>query len=228
MSNLIFLQASADKAYEVPLDAASKQAETNLEHATSSMGVPEAGHKGETVATTEAHGAGAAGEHHVDPTALGLNATAWVSLAMLAFLGILLWKKVPALIGGMLDKKIAGIRSQLDEATALRAEAETLRSEYEAKMKAAEGEAAQMRARAEEEAESIIAKAKADTTDLIARRQKMAEDRIGAAERAAVAEVREKAAQAATAAAATLIAEKHDKATDKPLIDQTIQTLGNA
>lgn len=178
----------------------------------------------QTVATTQAH-EGAAVEHHVEPSALGMDAAGWVSLAMIVLLAIMVWKKVPALIAGGLDKKIADIRAQLDEAASLRAEAEKLRGEYEAKIKAAEGEAAAMRARAEEEAEAILAKAKSDTTDLIARRQKMAEDRIGAAERAAVAEVREKAAKAATSAAANLIADKHDKAVDKALVDKTISTL---
>ncbi len=176
-----------------------------------------------TVATTEAHGGAA--EHHADPTALGLDPAGWVSLAMLALLGIFLWKKVPAMIGAGLDKKIADIRSQLDEAASLRAEAEKLRGEYQAKMKAAEVETAAMRARAEEEAEAILAKAKSDTDDLIKRRQQMAEDRIAAAERTALAEVRQKAATAATAAAATLIAEKHDRNADKALVDDTIKSL---
>lgn len=224
MANFILLQAApaASEEHGVPLDAASKEAEQKLKHVTTEMGVPQAGH-GETVAMTEAHG----GEAHADPAIFGVaTATVIVSLAMIVLLAILVWKKVPSLITGGLDKKIADIRSQLDEAASLRAEAEKLRGEYQAKIKAAEGEAAAMRARAEEEAEAILAKAKSDTNDLIARRQKMAEDRIGAAERAALAEVREKAATAATAAAATLIADKHDRATDKTLIDKTISTLG--
>lgn len=224
MANLVLLQAApvATADHGVAMDVASQQSEQKLKHVTTEMGVPKAGH-GETVATTEAHGGG---ETHADPAAFGVaTATVMVSLAMIALIAILVWKKVPGLIAGGLDKKIADIRAQLDEAASLRAEAEKLRGEYQAKIKAAEGEAAAMRARAEEEAEAILAKAKSDTSDLIARRQKMAEDRIGAAERAALAEVREKAATAATAAAASLIADKHDRAIDKGLIDKTIATL---
>ena len=40
---------------------------------------------------------------------------------------------MPAAIGKALDKKIAAIRDQLDEAAALRKEAEALKAEYEAK-----------------------------------------------------------------------------------------------
>ena len=59
-------------------------------------------------------------EGAVEPTAFGMNATVWVSIAMLVFLGILVWKGVPAAIAAMLDKRIAEIAKQLTEAEQLR------------------------------------------------------------------------------------------------------------
>ena len=174
----------------------------------------------ETHATTEP-----AAEHHVDPTALGLNATAWVALAMIVVIALMLWKKVPAMIGAGLDKKIATIKAQLDEAASLRAEAEAIKADYERKAKAAAQEADAIVAHARQEADDIVAKAKADATALIERRGRMAQDKIAAAERTAVAEVRAKAASAATAAAAALISEAHDKGADKALVDQGISSL---
>lgn len=170
----------------------------------------------------------AAGEVHADPTAFGMDATVWVSLAMLVFIGILVWKKVPAAIGSMLDNKIAEISKQLNEAEQLRLDAESLKAEYEAKLADAAKEADEMRARADAEAETLIAKAKADATALIARRKQMAEDRIAAAEATALAEVRSAAAKAATEAAAKLIADKHDAKADKALVDQAIAGVAKA
>ncbi|WP_227339677.1 F0F1 ATP synthase subunit B [Sphingopyxis sp. P8] len=163
-----------------------------------------------------------------EPTAFGLDATVWVSLAMLVFLGILVWKKVPAAIGAMLDNRISEISKQLKEAEGLRLEAEALKDEYEAKLAAAAKEAEEMRARADAEAQALVAKAKADATALIARRKQMAEERIAAAEANALAEVRTAAAQAATEAAAKLIAEKHDAATDKALVDKAIASVAKS
>jgi F-type H+-transporting ATPase subunit b len=54
----------------------------------------------------------------------------------------------------------------------------------------------------------------------------MAEDKIGAAERAAIAGIRTKAVNAATSAAAALIVEKHDAGADKQLVDSAIKGLG--
>lgn len=164
----------------------------------------------------------AAGEAHATPKAFGMDATVYVSLAMLVFIGILIWKKVPAAITGMLDNKIAEISKQLEEAEALRLDAESLKAEYEAKLADAAKEADEMRARADAEAEALVAKAKADATALIARRKQMAEDRIAAAEASALSEVRSAAAKAATEAAAKLIADKHDAEADKALVDQAI------
>ena len=164
-------------------------------------------------------------EHVVDPTALGINSTGWVAIAMIVVLVLMVWKKVPGMIGRMLDARIAGIRTQLDEATALRAEAEAVRVEYEAKAKTAHVEAEAMKAHAHHEAAAIIAKAKAGAEDLMNRRAKMAEDKIAAAERAAVAEVRARAADAAAKAAGILIAEHHDAAADRMMVDRSISGL---
>jgi F-type H+-transporting ATPase subunit b len=166
-----------------------------------------------------------AGEVHSAPSALGLDPTGWVALSMIAVFAIMLWKKVPAVIGAALDKQIAGIKEQLDAAAKLRADAEALKAEYEVKAKSAASEIEAIRAAASKEADEIVAQARADAAALIARRSKMAEEKIAAAERAAVAEVRTKAAAVAAAAAERLIAGGHDAKADKPLIDATIARL---
>ena len=174
---------------------------------------------------TDAHTA--APEHHPTPKALGLDAPAWVALAMLAVFLLLLWKRVPGIIAAALDRKIAGIREQLDEAAQLRAEAEALRREYEARAAQADAEAATMIERARAEAQGIVTQAEADAAALVERRTRMAEDKIAAAERHAIDEVRAKAAAAAAAAASRLISEKMDAGTDKALVDRTIEGLGS-
>ncbi len=160
-----------------------------------------------------------------EPTAFGLAPGIWVALAMMVLIGVALWQKVPAMVTRGLDASIAEIRKQLDEAKALRAEAEALRAEYAAKIANAEKDAAAMLDHAHHEAQAIIAKAEAGTTEMIARREKMAADKIEAAERSAVAELRGRAAQAATMAARTLIAAGHGAKADKALVDEAIAAI---
>jgi F-type H+-transporting ATPase subunit b len=163
--------------------------------------------------------------HHSEAGVLGLDSYQWVALAMTVLLGVFVWKKVPGIITGGLDAKIAAIRTALDEARTLRAEAEALRAEYAAKIAGAEKDAEAMLAGARQEADAILAKAEADSEVMVARRQRMAEDKIAAAERAAVAEVKAKAVTAAAAASKVLIAKAHDGKADKKLADAVIASL---
>jgi F-type H+-transporting ATPase subunit b len=165
-------------------------------------------------------------ELHHEPSALGLTAPAWVAVAMLVVIGIMIWQKVPALIAKALDGKIASIRQQLDEAAALRAEAETLLAGAKKRDASSAADAKAIVEHAEAEAKALLAKAKTDSQELVQRRGKMAEDKIAAAERTAVAEVRARAADVAARAATAIIAETHGAAADKPLVDKTIAGLG--
>lgn len=169
--------------------------------------------------------AAAGAVEETEPTAWHLNAGGWWAMAVIALILLMLYLKVPSMIGRMLDKKIAGIREMLDEAAQLRKEAEALKSEYENKLKQADTHAAELKEAAEQEAKAIVKKAKDDATALIARRERMAEDKIAAAERAAVEELRAKAADAAAAAARGLIAEQHDAEADKKLVDKAISGI---
>lgn len=162
---------------------------------------------------------------HVEPGVLGMDSYQWVALAMTVLLAVFVWKKVPGIITGGLDAKIAAIRSALDEAKTLRAEAEALRAEYAAKIAGAEKDAEAMLAGAREEADAILARAEAESEAILARRQRMAEDKIAAAERAAVAEVKARAVTAAAAASKALIVKAHDKKADKKFADEVIASL---
>jgi len=166
----------------------------------------------------------AAGEH-AEATAWGMGAGSFVALAMIVVFGIMLLLGAPRIIAGILDSRIEGIRKQLDEAKALRAEAEKLRDEYARKASEADKEAAALRAQAERQAEEIVEKAKLDADALIERHKTIAADKIATAERAAVEELRAKVATAAAVAARELIAEKHGEAADRKLADQIIGGL---
>jgi len=196
-------------------------AEENLSQVVHNEGLPKTG-----ADAVESEDGGVTGVPHQEPTALFLDATGWVSAAMLLFLIVLVVKGVPAVIGKLLDGQIAAIRTRLDEARALRAEAEALRDEYASKIAGIEAQAAEMVAHAEAEAQGLLAKAEADAADLTQRRARMASDKIAAAERAAIAEVRATAADAAAKAAGVLIADRMAGGADRALVDRTIAGLG--
>ncbi len=194
----------------------------------------DSGHNGtpapEIFATDEAQTMVAVDDHgdmaHVEPELWGMAPYQWVSIAMLVFLLIAIFKgKIVQVITGGLDNKIGEIRSQLDEAKKLRTEAEALRDEYRGKIANAEKDAEAMIENAQREADAIVEKAEADSAAMVERRKQMAEDKIAAAEREAVDEVRMRAANAASVASRKIIADSHDSKADKSLADQLIDAL---
>lgn len=178
---------------------------------------------GEPAAITEVDASGAT---HESPSLWGFEPYQWVSIAMLVLFAIAFFgAKVHKTIAGGLDKRIADIREQLDEAKDLRAEAEALRNEYAAKIAGAEKDAEAMIESARGEAEGLVAKAEADSKAIVERRKRMAEDRIAAAEREALEDVRNRAITAATAASRSLIGSKLDADADRALSDKIIADI---
>lgn len=162
-----------------------------------------------------------------EPKLLGFDAEGWVYIGLTIFLLLVLFvAKAPQKIATALDVRIAETRKALDDAQAIRAEAEALLADAKAKAANVAAETAAILGQAEEEAKSLIAQAEADVAAVIGRRTQAAEDKIVAAQRAAVADVRAKAADAAAAAARKLIVTGHGPADDAALVNDTISALG--
>ncbi|QBF29980.1 F0F1 ATP synthase subunit B [Thalassococcus sp. S3] len=145
-----------------------------------------------------------------------------VLISFILFIGVLVYFKVPGLVFGMLDKRAEGIQSELDEARALREEAQTLLASYERKQKEVQVQADAIVSAAKEEATLAAEQAKKDLEASIARRLAAAEDQIASAEQSAVKEVRDQAIAVAIAAAQGVIAKQMTAQTSNKLIDDAI------
>jgi F-type H+-transporting ATPase subunit b len=104
-----------------------------------------------------------------------------------------------------LDTRSARIKAELDDARRLKDEAAKVLADYKTRRASAEREAEEIIAGARAEAERIAAEAKTKLEDFVARRTKTAESKIALAEAQAVADVRAAAADAAIAAASTIL-----------------------
>jgi F-type H+-transporting ATPase subunit b len=149
-----------------------------------------------------------------------------VLLGFLLFLGVLVYFKVPTLLAGMLDKRAEGIQSELDEARALREEAQALLASYERKQRDVQDQADRIVAHARQEAETAAEQAREDMKATVARRLVAAESQIASAEAAAVREVRDRAAAIAVAVARDVIAGQTSAEDADRLIDDSIAEVG--
>jgi F-type H+-transporting ATPase subunit b len=129
----------------------------------------------------------------------------WVAVAFVLFIALLFYVGAFKKAAEALDQRSARIKAELDEARRLREEAQKLLAEYQRRQGEAEREAEAIVTEAKAEAERVAAEARAKTEDFIARRTKLAETKIGQAEAQAVADVRAAAADAAVAAAESIL-----------------------
>jgi F-type H+-transporting ATPase subunit b len=145
--------------------------------------------------------------------------------ALLLFIILIAYLKVPGMITKALDGRIKAIEGELAEAERLRLEAKFLLEEYESKRLAAAKEAEDIVTAAREEAFRMTADAKAALEALIARRTKAVEDKIAQAESQAIAEVRSRSADVAVEAARVLLTRQMASKGDA-LVDQAIKDVG--
>ncbi len=149
-----------------------------------------------------------------------------VTIGFVLFIGILVYFKVPSLLMGMLDKRAEGIRNDLDEAKALRDEAQALLATYERRQREVQEQADRIVAHAKDEAVLAGEQAKADLEKSIARRIAAAEDQIASAQAGAIKEVRDRAIAVAIEAARDVIAKQMTAKDAAKSIDDAIAEVG--
>ena len=107
-----------------------------------------------------------------------IDATFWVAVSFIIFLGLLVYFKVPNRVKSILDEKINFIKNQINDAEKLKDEAKNLLSEHEKKISNSKIEIKQMLDKANEEAEKNILKTNSNFHTLMDNRKKDAENKI--------------------------------------------------
>lgn len=159
--------------------------------------------------------------------ALLTDAHFWVGVAFVIFVLILLRVGVHKLAWNALGESGRKIQAQLDEAEAVRREAQELLAQVKSQKAAAEQQAADMLAAAAEEAKRLQAEAQVKLAEQIERRGQMAERKIAQAEAQAAADVRAAAAELAAQITEQVLVSRLAGAKTDPLVDQAISQLGS-
>ena len=73
-----------------------------------------------------------------------IDATFWVMISFFAFIGLLIYFKIPQKIKTTLDENINNIKNQIDEADKLKEDAKNILTEHEKKISNSKAEVKQM------------------------------------------------------------------------------------
>jgi F-type H+-transporting ATPase subunit b len=153
--------------------------------------------------------------------------SSWVLIAFVLFF-VLFGRKLWSALAGILDARTVSVKAELEEAARLRREAEAMLRDAEKQRADALAEAKALIEGAQAQASRVAAATAAEAEAGARRREQMAMDRIAAAEKAAVDQVRLTAAEVATTAARQVISEGLTAEADAHLVDHAILQLPSA
>ena len=107
-----------------------------------------------------------------------IDATFWVAISFVIFVGLVLYFKIPEKVKSLLDENINNIKKQIDNAEKLKEEAKLMLSECEKKISNSKSEIKTMINDANEMAEKNILKTNKEFHTLMESRKKNTEERI--------------------------------------------------
>ncbi len=140
-----------------------------------------------------------------------IDATFWVMISFFAFIGLLIYFKIPQKIIIFLNENINNIKNQIDEANKLKEESKNILTEHEKKISNSKAEVKQMISRANEEAEKNVIKTNQDFHNLMEARKKNAEERIKQLKNQALKDIKNASVKVAIESVEKLIKNSMDK-----------------
>ena len=140
-----------------------------------------------------------------------IDATFWVMISFFAFIGLLIYFKIPQKIKTVLNENIDSIKNQIDEAEKLKEEAKNILTEHEKKISNSKAEVKQMINKASEEAERNVIKTNQDFHNLMDSRKKNAEERIKQLKNQALKDIKNASVKIAIESVEKLIKNSLDK-----------------
>ena len=140
-----------------------------------------------------------------------IDATFWVMISFFAFIGLLIYFKIPKKIKTTLDENIFNIKKQIDEADKLKEDSKNILTEHEKKISNSKAEVKQMINKASEEAERNVIKTNQDFHNLMDSRKKNAEERIKQLKNQALKDIKNASVKIAIESVEKLIKNSLDK-----------------
>ena len=140
-----------------------------------------------------------------------IDATFWVMISFFAFIGLLIYFKIPQKVKLTLEENIINIKNQIDEANKLKEDAKNILTEHEKKISNSKNEVKQMISKANEEAEKNVIKTNQDFHNLMEARKKNAEERIKQLKSQALKDIKNASVKVAIESVEKLIKNSLDK-----------------
>ncbi len=140
-----------------------------------------------------------------------IDATFWVAISFLIFIGILVYFKIPQKVDETLNESIKKIKDEIENAEKLKDEAKNILSEYETKVGKSKDEAKKLIEIAKDQAEKNIIKTNKEFHNIVENRKKSAEQKIKQMKMQAIKDIKNSSVNIAILAVKKIIENSIDK-----------------
>ncbi len=160
-----------------------------------------------------------------------IDATFWVAVSFLIFVGLIIYLKVPQKIDNSLNENIKKIKDDLENAEKLKDEAKNILSEYESRVSKSKEEIKNLINNSRNQAEKNILRTNEEFHKIMENRKKSAEDKIKQMKAQAIKDIKNSSVNIAISSVEKIIKNSIDKKKlDKiyiSSIDETKKILKN-
>jgi len=157
-----------------------------------------------------------------------IDATFWVAISFIIFLGVLIYFKIPQKVIFILNENINSIKHEIGNAEALKEESKDILSEYERKIGNAKNEIKQMIDAATEDADRNVLKTNEDFYIQIENRKKNTEDRIKQMKNQALKDIKNASVRISIQAVEDLLKKSLDKSKLNKIFTSSVEETKTA
>ena len=140
-----------------------------------------------------------------------IDATFWVAISFVLFVGLLVYFKIPQKVNEMLNQLIVNIKNEIDESEKLRNEAKNLLDKSQKKLDSANSEALKITDQAKKDSENLVIEINEKFHKSAEIKKKLAEVKISQMKEAALKEIKDKSIKIAVDSVKKIISTSVDK-----------------
>ena len=140
-----------------------------------------------------------------------IDATFWVAISFVLFIGLLVYFKIPQKVNEMLNQLIVNIKNEIDESEKLRNEAKNLLDKSQKKLDSANSEALKITDQAKKDSENLVIEINEKFHKSAEIKKKLAEVKISQMKEAALKEIKDTSIKIAVDSVKKIITTSVDK-----------------
>ena len=140
-----------------------------------------------------------------------IDATFWVAISFILFIGLLVYFKIPQKVNEMLNQLISNIKNEIDESEKLRNEAKTLLDGSQTKLDSVNNEARRITNQAKKDSEKLVIEVNEKFHKSAEIKKKLAKTKINQMKEAAIKEIKDTSIKIAVDSVKKIISTSVDK-----------------